>query len=561
MKRILLLLSLLLPPCLARSQAPKNPELRKEDLCKISGLVVKLAGGEPLRKTRVLLRSEEERTRTISAVTDAGGRFALKGIEPGRYKLTVSRNGFVQQEYGQRKPTDPGAVLTLRPGQEIKDLLFRLIPSAVIAGRILDEDGEPLPWVQVMAVRQTYSEGKRTLTPTGGASTNDLGEYRLFGLSPGRYFISAIYPRWGRYAGSGGDEFDAEASPEQGYAKMYYPGTADAAKASPVSINAGEEINSIDILMGQVRVYHIRGHVYNQITRKPGTEAIVFLRPRGRGQEWDFGHQQAMVEKKDGSFNIPEVLPGSYVLMAYWSDEGKRITARTAVDVGNADVDGVALTLGAGVNITGHIFWDGQPSLESNDLSVALRSADTGQNFWMGDSARVDATNSFALKDVSEATYFAELWGQSKDCYIKEVRYGSSSALDEGFTVARATPASLEITVSSRGARIQGTVSDEDALPSAGVRVVLVPEASRRGLHRLYDSATTDQYGRFDIRGIAPGDYSLFSWEEVEFGAWEDPEFLKPFEKKGESVSVQDGDQKTLKLTAIRSRTPESAEP
>jgi protocatechuate 3,4-dioxygenase beta subunit len=559
MNRLLLPLGLLLLPCAILAQSPKPPEPRKEDLCKISGSAVKLAGGEPLRKARVGLQSEEDPTRSISTVTDAGGLFTLKGIEPGRYRLSVSRNGFVVQEYGQRKPHEPGAILTLRSGQEMKDLIFRLIPSGVIAGRILDEDGEPLPYVQVMAVRQTYSEGKRILAPVQGASTNDLGEYRLFGLSPGRYLISAVYPQWGRFGWGGGDDAGGDASGEQGYAKMYYPGTADAPKASTITINAGEEINSIDILMRQVRVYHIRGHLYNQITRKSGREAIVFLRPRNSGQDWDFGQQQTWVEKKDGSFNIAEVLPGSYVLMAFWSDEGKQVTARTVVDVGNADVDGVALTLGAGVNIAGHVSWDGQSSLESNELSVALRPTDTGRHYWGGEGARVDTNNSFTLKDVSEAAYNVEVSGESRDCYIKEVRYGSSTALDEGFTVTRSNPASLEITISSRGARLQGTVSDEDGLPAAGVQVVLVPEAARRNLHRLYKSATTDQYGRFDIRGVAPGDYSLFSWEEVESGAWEDSEFLKPFEKKSQSVSVQDGDKKTVNLTAIRTRTSKSS--
>lgn len=560
MKCLLLPLSLLLLPRATLPQTPKNPELRKEDLCKISGSVVKLAGGEPLRKAHVQLRSEEERTRTISTLTDAGGLFTLRGIEPGRYRLFVSRNGFVAQQYGQHKPTDAGAVLTLRSGQEIKDLIFRLIPSAIIAGRILDEDGEPLPSVDVSAVREVYSEGKRAMATSTAAATNDLGEYRLFGLAPGRYFITAVYPQWNRYGSSGGDESDSAESHEQGYAKMYYPGTADAAKAAPITIKSGEEIPSIDILMRQVRVYHIRGHVYNLLTKKPGTEANVFLMPRSRRLEWEFGNQQAMVEKKDGSFDLPEVLPGSYVLTAFWVDEGKPISARLPVEVGNADVDGVALTLGAGMNIPGRIIWNGQPSLEANELSVAAKPTDTGWRFW-GGGTRVDASNSFTLKDVGEGTYFAELWGESKDCYIKEVRYGSSNGLDEGFTVTHGSPASLEITVSSRGGRIQGTVSDEDGLPAAGVQVVLVPEPSRRSLHRLYKSVTTDQYGHFDIRGVAPGDYAVFSWEEVESGAWEDPEFLKPFEKKSQDVSVQDGDHKTVNVVAIRTKTPDSSAP
>jgi hypothetical protein len=179
-------------------------------------------------------------------------------------------------------------------------------------------------------------------------------------------------------------------------------------------------------------------------------------------------------------------------------------------------------------------------------------------NFWGGGGTRVDANNAFVLKDISDGTYFAEISGESKDCYIKDVHYGPSSALDEGFTVVRGASANLEITVSSRGARVQGSVADADGLPAAGVQVVLVPEESRRTVHRWYKSGTTDQYGRFDLRGIPPGDYKLFSWEEVEPGAWEDPEFLRPFETKGETALIKEGEQQTVNLTAIRTKKVEA---
>ena len=120
------------------AQAPKTKPTDKKDECTNAGMVVKLADSEPLRKARVYLRSADDRTRSISVVTDNDGRFQFKGVDPGRYHLSVNRVGFVSQEYGQKKPDDPGALLTLRPGQEVKDLLFRLSPSAVIAGKILD---------------------------------------------------------------------------------------------------------------------------------------------------------------------------------------------------------------------------------------------------------------------------------------------------------------------------------------------------------------------------------------------------------------------------------------
>jgi len=336
------------------AQGSKGSSALKEDECKISGMVVKLAGGEPLRKAKVQLQSLDDRTHSVSVVTDAGGRFVLKGIEPGRYNMFVSRSGFVSQEYGQRKPEDPGAILALRPSQEMNDLVFRLIPSAVISGRILDEDGEPLASVMVSASREVYAGGKRALATLNQVSTNDLGEYRLFGLAPGRYIVSAIYLQGGRFGGNGTDSEGAD-SEEHGYAKMYYPGTPDRSKAMSIAIKSGEEISSMEIFMHQVLVYHVRGHVLNLVTRKPGTEVNVFLTPKRTGREWEFSNHQAFVQKKDGSFDISEVLPGSYVLVGAWFDEGKAYSTRLSLEVGNGNVDGLSLTIGPGVNVNGRI--------------------------------------------------------------------------------------------------------------------------------------------------------------------------------------------------------------
>jgi hypothetical protein len=100
-------------------------------------------------------------------------------------------------------------------------------------------------------------------------------------------------------------------------------------------------------------------------------------------------------------------------------------------------------------------------------------------------------------------------------------------------------------------------VKASDGLPAAGVWVVLVPDEAHRNEFHLFKQRATDQYGRFDLRGIAPGDYKLFSWEQVEPNAWEDPDFLKLFEVKGESVSLQEGDGKSVDVVAIRSASHE----
>jgi hypothetical protein len=406
----------------------------------------------------------------------------------------------------------------------------------------------------VNAVRQVYSEGKRTRSAANSVSSNDLGEYRLFGLAPGRYFVSCVYPRWNR----GGDEVNSADAEKEGYAKLYYPGTADVTKAEPITIKAGEEASSIDILMRKVSVHQVRGNVYNQITHKPGVGVMLILLPKTTNREWDYA-SPVTVQKPDGSFVIQEVLPGSYTLASFWFDDNISYVNRQSIDVGNADVEGIAMTVVPGTNIGGRIVWEGQPALEKDDLTVTPRPVDVP--FGVRGETRVARDNSFTLKGLGEGTYRADVTGMSKDCYIKEMRYGESSVIKDGFTVTRGEAGALEIVLSSRGARVQGTVMDSDGLPLAGVSIVLVPDLSQRENYQKYKTQSTDQYGNFDLHGIAPGDYKLFSWVEVEQDAWQDPEFLKQFEDKGQRITLQDGDHKTVRVTAIQTKAPESSKP
>jgi len=545
------LFPLLLVDIASAQTASSNPPVArpKTEECSVSGIVVKLAGGEPVKTATVQLQNLQDLARTTSVVTDVSGRFELRGIDPGRYWLKVSRTGFVTQEYGQRTPNDPGAEIRLSAGQNLRDLLFRLIPWGVISGRILDEEGEPLPWAQVSALREVYSSGKRKLSPEALVPTNDLGDFRLFGLKPGRYFVSAKYKAGLHIVGRGevreddNDDFRPEFMP------IYYPNSPDPARASTIALKAGEEITSVEILLRPVATYRIRGRVYNMVAgRRSNTGVIVQLEQRNSNITWGSPDRQLNVEKTDGSFEIAGVLPGSYTLSAFWFEDGRRYQARQSIEVGNADLEGVNLAIMSGITIPGRIVWDGKPSLERDELLVSIAAADSMVSF--NTPARV-VGGSFVLRDVFDGTYRLRVIGQSKDGYVKSVRYGSSESLDSGFTVFRGTQSSLEVTISSRGARIQGAVMEKDNLPVTGVWVVLVPDEAHRDQSRLFQKAAPDQFGHYLLRGIAPGDYKVFSWDEVEDGAWEDPDFLRTFEDRGQKVSVEEGDTKTLDIVTI----------
>ena len=181
------------------------------------------------------------RSKSLHGTTAADGRFSFKDVPPGDYRVTVTRNGYVSESYGARRPMDPGLPLTLTSGQHMDDLVFRLVPAAIVTGHVRDENGEALPWARVTALLTYFVQGKRTLMPASSSATNDLGEYRLFNLPPGKYFLSAGY------------EMSQSMGPSMAFARnvreeheglttTYYPGTSDPGQAATVNVEPGAEI-------------------------------------------------------------------------------------------------------------------------------------------------------------------------------------------------------------------------------------------------------------------------------------------------------------------------------
>ncbi len=576
--RAALLFFLPLAAGLAAQQPAPRPVEKPPEKCVLEGQVVRAGSGEPLKKARVVLRKAEGRDQPSSTLTDAAGRFVLKDVEPGRYRLLVGRNGYVRQEYGQRQPNSPGTILTLAPGQRLRDLVIKLIPAAVIAGRVYDEDGEPVAGARMEALQYRYMENRRQLTPMRFATTNDRGEYRLYGLPPGRYYISASYSpstAWGMMGlGSGWGEATREAAGEEGYAPTYYPGTSDAARATAMEVGQGDEVGGVDILLLATRAVRVRGRIWNAVTGKPARDAMVFLFPRGSGVRVFSFENRAAVDPVEGTFEIVRVTPGSYTLSAEWYDQvnSQDYRTRMPLEVGSSNIQGVELTIGLGVELSGRIEAEAPPpslaageaappgaepqgSKAELDFEALQVNLDTEEDFpFGGEWAKVKEDGSFVVKNVSPGEYkvgILQSGGLPGDYYLKSARLAGEDVLEEGLMVSGAPKGSLELVLSPAGGHIEGTVLTAEGKPFSGARVVLVPDERRRKRTDLFKNTTTDQYGRFTLRGIPPGEYKLFAWEDVEPGAYQDSEFLRPYEDKGKEVRIGEGDRLQVELALI----------
>lgn len=505
----------------------------------VEGQVFNLSSGEPVKKAQIMLRPLGVSSRQpYGAISDAGGRFSITDVPPGRYVLTAGRAGFVQSEYGSGSAGRRGGPILLAPGQRLKDVVFRLTPHGVITGRILDEDGEPVPGVQVQAVRYGYVQGRRTLMPASSSTTNDIGEYRLAGLPPGRFFLSATY----RTAAIIG-----RAVSDNAYAPTYYPGTADLAAAAPVHVVQGNQLRGTDFSLTRTRTVKVSGRVSNPDATGGSRNVMVFLMPRDGGMRGYSSRNSSVVQ--EGRFEIAGVTPGAYTIAAHWYEDGQRYTASQPIEVGHAGLDDVSLTMAPGFELAGQVRMEGAAEAEFGNTRVSLSPANelalappTG--------GRVKPDGSFQLTAVAPDHYRVLVFGMPEGSYLKSARLGDTDMLESGATFS-AGGGRLEILLSSAGGQVEGLALDDKQQPAPGAVVVLVPDERRRHRLDLFKNVAADQHGRFTIRGIAPGDYRLFAWLEVDSGAWQDPDFLKPFERDAAAVSLKENGRETVQLKLL----------
>jgi len=520
------------------------PAVKPEDKCILEGVVLNATTGEPLKKAHIQLSpAQNGQSRSpYGAATDAAGHFHIDEIDPGQYMLSADRTGFVRKSYGARGPQRGGAVLTLAPAQKLTDISFKLLPQAVITGRIVDEDNDPVAHAQVQATRWRYMNGKKTLGPAGSATTNDKGEYRIFGLAPGSYIVKATLPsrQWGP------SEIRKASAPEETYVSTYYPAATSPSAAIAVEAQAGAEVSGIDARLIRARAVRVSGKVTN--LRRDGQGISLNLAPHS-ASEADFTSVRRVNSDGKGNFVFHGVMPGSYTLLAQdWSDDQTVRAASTHIEVGDSNIEGVTVTLGSGLEIEGTVRAE-SGDLKNANLRVVLRPENAaGFGFNSGADSEVQDDGAFKMRGVLPDKYRWSVRGLPDGYYVKSVRFGDSDATYAGADLNAGAPAPLVFNLSPNGAELDGSVKDKDDQPAAGATVVVIPEVRDR--HFLYKQVSTDQYGHFAIKGLAPGKYKVFAWDQVDVGAYEDPDFLRPYENTGESISLDEKakESKDLKL-------------
>ncbi len=533
------------PPRMLRSgeEAPKGTAM-------LRGVVVAADTGAPVRRAQVRASSSESGD-TRTTLTDEQGRFELRELAGGRYTLTASKGGFITLQYGQRRPGEPGTPVDLAAGRTIEKLVIGLPRGSVITGRLVDEFGEPLTGAQVQVLRHVWVSGARTLQPAGGADrTDDQGTYRIFGLQPGEYLVTATL-RDERPMLRGGAAADL---PDSGYAPTYFPGTSSIGDAQKVVVGLGEEVSGVGFGLSLTRLATVSGRVLAAPGYEGGVQVVAVPVEGPRLTQTLRGTQT----RNDGTFDMRGVPPGRYRLQAMaWGAAGDGgLTGATTITVNGSNLEGLTIALAPAPVIAGVVQTDTNQTaglrpaqVRITPLPVTPTAVPMGRG-GRGAGGRANDDFTFQVAGLSEPAYLRV--ATPGGWFLKAI-------LADGRDVTEA-PLSLEpgtridgvrVVLTQTASSIAGAVRDANGAAVLDATVVIFPDDESRWTpqSRFIATARPDTTGTFTIGGLpASPAYRVIAVQGLESGQANDPEFLASVRDQAERVTLGEGEAKTLEL-------------
>jgi hypothetical protein len=495
----------------------------------VSGRAVNSATGAALAEVVIVLEGESPtgsppQVDSYIVETDGEGAFRADNVAPGRYRAHARKEGFAAPRAAAR--------LLVETGAAPDPLVIALTPLGAVSGRIVDPEGDPIAGASVSALTYAWKAGKKRLTATATARTDDRGEYRIFGLAPGRYYVRASHA-FGAVGSStrfmqtgGGPRVDHV------YGTVYFPAGAEPEGASEVTLAPGAEVRNLGMQLRPQSLYRIRARV---VGVEPGTRGLTFsfsdYSAESSGMSMAFsgaGGSQSM--------SLPLSRPGRYLVGV--SDREHDLQAQQLVTLVDQDVE-VTLTLAPPVGLSGVVRLEAGDPMALAFVNLALE----GEDPWSrGASGKVGDDGRFTIAKVSPATYWLRI-SPPRGYYVKSMSRNGRPLAAPRLDLA-ASMAPIAVTLATDGGAIEGVAAPDAA-------VVLEPKGPWREWPDRLRSATADRDGRFSLRDIAPGEYLFFAFDGAPPGAPAAAEFRRAYEKQATAVTVEAGARQTVKATAI----------
>ena len=532
---------------------------------KITGRVLAADSGNPLRRAQIRLTATDIRANK-TATTDNDGRYEFTALAAATYRLQVSKAGYVALEYGQARPFEAGKPLDIAEGQALAKIDFSLPRGSVIAGRLTDEFGDPIADASVQAMRYQYVNGQKQLGAVGRAGTSDdIGQFRIFGLMPGDYVIRASVRDNSMVAAVlGGVEEPS------GYPATYYPGTTDIGQAQQVTVALAQELSSVSFSLAPARLARISGVVLDSQGHTLTGAAVVVRPTTGGGVGGAFNVGGGNQVRADGTFTINSVPPGEYTLEVQQRPRDLRNLAAAQLEfasvpisVSGSDLTGLTIVTTTGVSVSGRVVLQGQ-----NTQNVAFRgiqvsaAAPSGTQSIMGiagralGGGRVNDDGTFELRGLA-GPQMIRIGNAPSGWVLKSITLEGEDITDTPFDFKTGRDlSSLAVTLSDKVSDLSGTVSDPGGQPVKDYVVVVFPDDSKLwgGQSRYVRTARPNQDGTFDIKGLPPAKYLAIAVDSLETGTQNDPTVLERLRPGANSFTLADGQNQTLRLEMSASK-------
>lgn len=585
----------------AQDRAPARDATRKSEPIGtgiITGtLVADDASARPIRRAVVTLSSSEFLRGRIT-ITDDVGRFTFTSLPSGNFSLYANKPGYVTTYYGGKRPgRGPGVPIALADAQRVS-ITMKILPGAVITGVVTDPSGRPAQ-TQVQALQYQTIGGERTLRPAQsfsflGSSTDDRGVYRIYGLPPGDYIVSAtarqlagevrpVNPaeiQWARQytqsvggAPTAGLAASSAAPPPVpqtvGYAPVYYPGTVDPSAASTVTVGAGEERSGVDIGLQMVPTSRVEGTIVDADGGRAIAAQITLLPKTVVG---DIFLSMPRATAVDGKFVVAGVTPGEYALAGRGRGAGpagapaggrgaaaQSLWAMTDITVSGQDIAGIELRLEPGMPVSGRLVFEsatGQQPANVTGYRASLGPWRSGTGASVGVSVpagTVDAEGRFRFPSVVPGRYTAGAYGgatsanQTPPWTMKSVTVNGHDITDQPLEIRpREEPPEIVITFTDKVTEVTGTLFDAANRPSAGLSIIMFPvnrEFWNMNSRRIRPTTPASD-GKFKFAGLPPGEYYMAAVTDYEYTDLYDASFLEQLTAGAFKITLGEGEKK-----------------
>lgn len=526
------------PPPPPPPMAPARDTPMKVGTASIRGRVVADGTNAPLARAEIRISSAES-PNGKTAETDGNGRYELTALPAGKYTVAAMRPNYIRVPYGQTRPNGLGQPLELADGQAIANINFKLQRAGVITGRIVDEFGDPASDVIVTVMRSQMVSGERRMMPAGRASsTNDLGDYRLYGLAPGQYYVSATLRSF----------MPGETDDRSGYAPTYYPGTGSVAEAQRITVAAAQTVPGINLALLPVRTARISGTAFDSAGKPLVGAMVMAIERQGMGM---MGRAPAQV-RPDGTFMVSGITPGTYTLRV--AVPGSDEIAVAAITSTGDDVSNVQLIASKPSVVRGRVLID-RGATPPRPSSLRIFATQT-EPLMGGGEARVNDDYTFEIKTGPGRLMIRTMGAPNDEWFLHGVRVNGVDVIDSGIEVPpNSVVSDVAVELTKVPTEASGRVLDANSQPIRDAWVVIFAQDAQRWTSpsRYVTATRPDLNNRYRVR-VPPGDYYIVALTEIEQGEWNDPDFLLQLRDRATRVTIDEGERKTLDVTVSEAK-------